>query len=440
MEPKTKSKKEGHSMLIRKKNFQNHSSKQLALKTLFVFMIASIFFMTSTSLAQTKEPIKLGFIIPLTGPFGTEARDQEAGGILAVEEYNAKGGLLGRKVELLIRDDKLKPDESARRAKELLEKDKVDLMAGSLGAHTQLAINEQCKLAKTIFMSVSGSNEVTMAPDVSPYTFAEGPSPFTMSQAGGPWIFNNLGKKWFYLVADYSFGWQLTDGFRRIGKKLGVVEAGEIKHPLGTTDFTAYFPKILAAEPDVLILNNFGKDHLNSVKQAHEFGLKKKMKIYAPIILFTSRLGLGDEPYEDVQGGTVFYWGLADTLPSAKAFVANFNKRWGRPPSDYAGWAYSGVRGLLSAVERAGTLDTKKVILALEGHVYDHYKGKQWFRPWDHRSIQDFVIIKSKSAKERTGQFDVFKIVDIVKGNDNLERSAEEMGLKVGVPLSSQLK
>lgn len=244
------------------------------------------FNISNHSFAQAKEPIKVGCIIPLTGPFGTEAKDQEAGVTLAVEELNAKGGVLGRKVELLVRDDKLKPDESARRAKELIEKDQVHLMIGSLGAHTQLAINEQCKLAKTIFMSISKSNELTVAKDVSPYTFAEASNPYIVTQALGPWVFQNLGKKWFFLAADYSFGWQLTEGHRKIGKELGFTEAGLINHPLGTADYTAYFPKILAAEPEVLILNNFGKDQLNCVKQVHEFGLKKKMKVVCSVFLF----------------------------------------------------------------------------------------------------------------------------------------------------------
>lgn len=391
------------------------------------------------SFAQAKEPIKVGCVIPLTGPFGTEAKDQEAGVILAVDEFNAKGGVLGRKVELLVRDDKLKPDESARRAKELIEKDQVHLMIGSLGAHTQLAINEQCKLAKTIFMSISKSNELTMAKDVSPYTFGEAANPYIVTQALGPWVFENLGKKWFFLAADYSFGWQLTEGHRKIGKELGFIEAGLINHPLGTADYTSYFPKILAAEPEVLILNNFGKDQLNSVKQINEFGLKKKMKVVCSVFLFTARLGAGDEPFEDVHGGTTFYWELADSIPTAKTFVTNYRKRWGRPPTDYAGYAYSGMRGLLSAVGRAGQMDTKKVILKLEGHEYDHYKGKQWFRAWDHRSMQDIFIIRSKSAKERTGEWDLFKPLHTVKAKDQLERSPEEMGFKAKTPLSKLL-
>lgn len=391
------------------------------------------------SWGQAKEPIKIGFIQPLTGPYGTEAQDQEAGATLAVEEFNSRGGVIGRKIELLVRDDKLQPEESARRAKELLEKDKIHMMAGSIGAHTQLAMNEQCKKAQTIFMSTSASNEITMAKDVSPYTFSEATNLHIITQAVGGWTAQNLGKKWFILAANYGFGWQTTEGFRRIGKQFGCSELGLINHPTGATDYTTYFPKILAANPEVLLMCNFGKDQLNSIKQAHEFGLKKKMKIVAPLLVITSRIAAGDEPYEEIIGGATFYWEMADTVPTAKTFVTNYRKRWGRPPTDMAGYAYSGVRNLISAVERAGEMDTKKVILKLEGHEYDHYKGKQWMRAWDHRSIQDMIVLGSKTAKERKEEWDVFKVVQIMKADDKMERSAEELGLKFGVPLSREL-
>jgi branched-chain amino acid transport system substrate-binding protein len=397
-------------------------------------------FHISTSMAQSKGPIKIGFPIPLTGPFGNEAKDQEAGATLAIEEFNAKGGVLGRKVDLLVRDDKLKPDEGAKRAKELIEKDNVHFMAGGVGAHTITAINEQCKLGKTIFMNTTKSSEVTAAPDVSPYTFAEAANPHMMTSIVGPWVFKNLGKKWFFLAADYSFGWQLTDGFRRAGKNLGFVEAGLIKHPIGTTDYTSYFPKILAAEPEVLCINNFGKDQLNAVKQVHEFGLKKKLKIVFPVLLMSARLGGGDEVYEDVHGGLTFFWELEETIPSAKAFVTSYRKRFGKPPTEYAAYAYSGIKALLNGVEKAGDVEAKKVILALEGYQYDNYKGKQWFRPWDHRSMQDIFVVRSKSAKEKANEWDVFKIVQTVKADDKVERSADEMGLKENVALSSLLK
>jgi branched-chain amino acid transport system substrate-binding protein len=104
-----------------------------------------------------------------------------------------------------------------------------------------------------------------------------------------------------------------------------------------------------------------------------------------------------------------------------------------------SGYAYSGVKGLLSAVQRAGDMDTKKVILNLENYVYDYYKGKEWMRAWDHRAMQDILVLGSKTAKERTEEWDVFNIVEVLKANDKQERSAEALGLKEGVPLSKML-
>ena len=121
---------------------------------------------------------------------------------------------------------------------------------------------------------------------------------------------------------------------------------GESKHPLGTNDFSPYISRILAAKPDVLFLDNFGKDQVNSIKQVASFGLKKKMQIVCPIFLISARMGTGEEASDGVVGGTSFYWELDH--PTAKEFVAAFQKMHGRPPIDYAGYSYSGVKELLA--------------------------------------------------------------------------------------------
>ncbi len=92
--------------------------------------------------AQSREPVRIGFPIPLTGPYGAEASDQQAGATLAVDEVNARGGVLGRQVELLVRDDQLKPGMGAQRTKELIESEKVHFVIGGLSAAVQMAINE----------------------------------------------------------------------------------------------------------------------------------------------------------------------------------------------------------------------------------------------------------------------------------------------------------
>ena len=108
--------------------------------------------------AQSKDVLRIGFPLPLTGPFGALAADQQRGATLAMDELNAKGGVLGRKVEVLFRDDQLKPAVGAQRTKELIENDKVQFVVGGLAAHVQMAINEQTKKAKVLFISVIHSD------------------------------------------------------------------------------------------------------------------------------------------------------------------------------------------------------------------------------------------------------------------------------------------
>ena len=138
--------------------------------------------------AQSKDPIRIGFPLPLTGPFGALAADQQRGAQLAEAELNAKGGILGRKVEVLFRDDQLKPAVGAQRTKELIENEKVQFIVGGLAAHVQMAINEQTKKSKVLFISVSQSDEISAKPDTSPITFHEALNPTITSRAvGGGW-------------------------------------------------------------------------------------------------------------------------------------------------------------------------------------------------------------------------------------------------------------
>jgi branched-chain amino acid transport system substrate-binding protein len=317
----------------------------------------------------------------------------------------------------------------------LIESEKVELLAGNLAAHVQLATNEQAKLHGIPYVSVSQANEICQRPDNSVYTYHEALDPHMTTQAVGEYVGKKYGKRWYFLTSDYAYGWQMTDGFRRKGKEFRIVDVGETKHPLGTSDYSSYMPRILAANPDVLFLDNFGKDQINSVKQATSFGLKKKMQIVCPILLMSSRLGGGEEPFDGVIGGVSFYWEM--NHPTAKAFVEAFRKMHGRPPIDYAGYAYSGVKELLSGFNRAGSLDPVALATAIEGRTYDNYKGEQWWRPCDHQSQQDVFIIKSKKAK---AEYDVFEIIATVSGKgERLLRTCVELGQNPNAPIRSGL-
>jgi branched-chain amino acid transport system substrate-binding protein len=378
--------------------------------------------------ARAQQPtIKVGFPVPLTGPYGAEAQDQVRAAQVAVAEFNETGGLSGRLAELLVRDDKLNPGEAATRALELIESDKVDFIVGSLSASVQLAVNNVTKERKVLYNSISQSDAINEAKDFSRYTFHEALNPHMTAGAVGRYAFPKFGKRVAFLTADYAYGYEMVRGFQSAGKSLGVETLVDIRHPLGTTDFSTLLPRIQALKPDILVISNFGRDQQIALKQATDFGLKKTIKIVAPILLYTGRLAAGAQAFDGVVGGTSYYWGLESSVPSAKAFNDRFRKMHdGREPSDYGSLAYAGVKTFLMAARQAGGTDQDAVIAAMESLTYDYYKGPEHYRKCDHQSVQSVFIIESKNAPPNDP--DVFNIVATDPPDEANLRTCEELG------------
>lgn len=383
------------------------------------------------NLLQAQEAtIKIGFPVPLTGPYGTEAQDQVRAAEVAIAEFNEGGGLNGRKAELLVRDDKLNPGEAATRTLELIEKEKVSFIVGSLSAAVQLAINNVTKERQVIFNSISQSDTINEISDFSKYTFHEALNPHLTAGAVGRYAFPKFGKKVAFLTADYAYGHEMVRGFQEAGKAFGIETLVDIRHPLGTSDFSTLLPRIQALKPDILCISNFGRDQQIALKQATDFGMKKSMKIVAPILLYTGRIAAGPQAFDGVIGGTSYYWGIEDKIASAKEFNDRFRKmHGGKVPSDYGALGYGGVKTLLMGAKAAGSLDSDKVIAAVESLKYDYYKGPQYYRKCDHQSVQSVLIIESKAAPQK-GDADVFNVIETEAPNEVNLRTCEALGHK----------
>ncbi|MET0519733.1 MAG: ABC transporter substrate-binding protein [Burkholderiaceae bacterium] len=387
-------------------------------------------FMFSIARAQGAN-IKIGFPVPLTGAFSAEAQDQVRAAEIAIKEFNDAGGFNGRKAELLVRDDKLNPGEAATRTLELIEKDKVNFIVGSLSAATQLSINAVARDRKVLFNSISQSDAINEAKDWSLYTFHEALNPHLTAGAVARYAFPKYGKRVVYLTADYAYGHEMVRGFQRAGGLLGATTLADIRHPLGVADYSAFLPRIQALQPDVLVLCNFGRDLVNSAKQVTDFGLKAKTRVIAPVLLYTSRQAGGADAFEGIVGGTSYYWGMEDQIPAAKAFNDKFRKaNGGAVPSDYGALGYAGVKSVLQAVLNAKSTDSLPVSIALRQLKYNWYKGEQFYRKCDHQSVQSVVIVESKS-KGMKDKYDVFKVLAIEPANEANLRSCDELGHKI---------
>ncbi len=375
-------------------------------------------------------PIRIGFPTPLTGPFGAEAKDQARSAALAVKQFNDAGGLNGRMAELLVRDDKLNPGEAATRALELIEKDKANFIVGSLSSSVQLSVNEVTRARGVLYISISQSDTINEAKDFSRFTFHEAMNPQMTAGAVARYAFKK-GAKIAYLLADYAYGHEMLAAFKRNAAPIGVQTVAEIKHPLGAPDYSAYMPQLLSLAPDVVCICNFGRDQANSIKQAVDFGLKGPSKIVVPVLLHNQRLAAGPEAFEGVVGATNYFWGIEDSVPTAKAFNDAFRAaNGGAIPTDYGTYGYTGVRSLLMAVKAAGGTDTDKVVAALESLKYDVAKGPQYYRKCDHQSVQSVFVIESKPKAAMKAPADFFRVVATEAGDPARLRSCEELGHK----------
>lgn len=378
--------------------------------------------------AQAAAPIRIGFPIPLTGPYQEEALDMLRGAHAAVAMFNKQGGLNGQMAELVTRDDELDAARAVEVTRKLIANDHVNFVTGGLSASVQLAINQVTSAAKILFNSISQSDAIVAKPNWSAYTFHEALTPHMTTQAVGRYVFSQYPKRIAFLVADYAFGTETVAGFEAAGKQYDIEVVATLRHPLGTNDFGPYLEHIRAARPNVLILCNFGFDQRNAIQQAQWMGLKHEMKLVTPVLDFTERLAVGGEAYQGVIGGSSYYWRLEDTVPSARSFNNRFRAmNDGRVPSDYGALGFAGVTTVLTAAKKAGSIATDQLISAMQGMKYDLYKGPEYYRACDHQAVQSVLVLDSRFTAD-PNDMDVFNILKAVPADEAMLQTCTAEG------------
>lgn len=413
------------------KNHLSRSTRSLSVAALVVAMTVG----AGRAQAADAQTVTIGVISGFSGAFAGPAEDQWRAIQLATEEMNAQGGLLGRQIKLVRRDDKINPGEAGKMAQEMIQNDKPDFILGGNSAGVILPINDAAKKAGVPFIAMAQNDRVNTAADRGDYTFHEAVTPTLNGRSLSQWIVKNLGKKVYFLMADYAFGKDTYASMSKAVVAAGGVDAGLTYFPLGTTDFTPFVAKVRAAKADVVVCGSFGNDSINLLKNFQRFGLTKKSKFFFPVVDLQMDIATGYETLEGSYGGANFYWELADKDPSAKKFVDAYTKRWNAPPSGYAGYAYSAAYLVKAGVEKAKSLEPAAFSKALEGHEYDHYKGKQFVRACDHQTFQRLFVVKGRTRAQakKLGreEYGLREIVGVVEPSEGTERSCAELGYAV---------
>src|SRR5471032_156432 len=317
-----------------------------------VAQIASPFVIT----ARAAEAIKIGMVDPLTGVYAAVANNEVIGAKFAVEQINAKGGVLGRPLELLVEDSANDVGTGVQKTRKLIERDQVSFIIGDVNSGIAQAMAQVTAEKKVLHVVSGGHTDGITGKDCKWNVFRVCNTTRMEANAVTELLFNKYGKKWHFITPDYAFGHTLYDACTDDLKKLGGTVTGNELTPLGTTDFSAYLIKARAAGPDVMILLVQGSDMINCLKQVVQLGLNKQIHVAGTQQELES---LEAMPPEARVGIWMFEWYWKQPgVAGVEKFVADIRQRSnGKVPTARTWFGFTSVQTYALVANHEKTLD-----------------------------------------------------------------------------------
>ncbi len=340
--------------------------------------------------AFAEEPIRIGAMYPLTGGGAVYGVPAMVGHQLAVEELNAKGGIMGRKIESIERDDKMNPAAASSTMKELITKDKVDIVVGGLSSAVGLAMSEVSKQEKVVYISTIPKTIQMTTDKLHKYVFRTASN----TDLEGDTMALLVGKyklaKLCHLELDYAYGNDLEAGILKAMPKYApdAKVVLTLKPKLGATDFNPFIPQVMAAGCDGVISGLWGPHFVSWVKQAAPLGFFDKIKWISGGEIASHEIAgeLKGEYPDNVIANTYELWYHAQD-PSHKEFQAKLAKKLNTQETpQWALLGYIGVHYVAAAMEKAKSTDADKVAAALEGMTIKTPVGALTIDPKTHQA------------------------------------------------------
>ena len=305
-------------------------------------------------LALGQQAIKLGVVVPMTGPMALEAQEMLTATQIAVEDVNAAGGVMGRKVETVIRDSEFKPEVAKRKATELIEVEKAPFLVGAIVGFEGIAMAEVgCK--NDVIVAFFGQNFLTIKGKMCKYQFGNNLTPYQTAAAAAHFVdAQKMGKKWHMLANNYSWPQMFERAYSLVAKQVGAEWTG-VTAPLGTRDFLPFLPKVAAAKADVVFITTWAANQVAcAAKQVQSSGSPSSAGPSTPSPSSPSRRPRAPSVYENFYSGCHRYWHLKDKFPAAKRYYDRRVALRKRAPSGYTASTYSTVRLLLETANEVG--------------------------------------------------------------------------------------
>jgi branched-chain amino acid transport system substrate-binding protein len=362
------------------------------------------------------RPVKVGHITFLTGPAELLGGPGQRGHILAQEEINAQGGLLGkRKIDTIKADEAAGTDANVKELRRMKLSEKIDCFTGVVSSGNTPALGPVAEELKCLTIFTDGCTDFLFEKAVpNPhYVFrltniqsADGVMAAIAAAQAWPGM-----KKIAHIHPDYSYGRNAFDHFNIAMKKLsGNIEiVSEAWPKLGTTEFTAHITRTISAKPDLLFCSVWGGDYVAFYKQALRYDLFKQMKFATTLAFGVAPHALGKDHPEGVVAGVHanyhFLYPAGDRWPANAQFVKKYYDRWKEYPNFEAEGGYTALHMLRVAIEKANSLvggwpDDDAIIAMLEGLMYAGPSGYNYIRPDNHQGYKDGITGYSMNRAE----------------------------------------
>ncbi len=389
----------------------------MSLKRLGICLVAILFLVgLSAPVAFSAPPVKLGFIYILSGPFATYGQFAKKGALMAIDEINKSGGILGRKVEAYFEDSTAKADVALRAIRKLVLQQKVDGLIGFDSSGVAKSVVGTIAQLKTPLIITHAATPDVTGKQCNKYTFRISVNLAQNVKAGAILASQMKAKKWTTIGPAYAFGFQSWEYFQKYLKELKpdaeFFKKDEVAFPpFKTTDFSPYITKVMKSKPDGVLISLWGGNLVNFIRQANDMGFFKGdfevlITLGAAVEVLSA---LGKKMPEGLWVGTR-YWFLANQSEVNKKFVTNYYNRYKNYPSYNAHGAYAAVYAYKKAAEKVNSVGKDKIVEGLEGLTIELPVGKVFIRPQDHQAVCDATWGKTKFSPDYP-----FAILDPIK-------------------------
>ena len=382
--------------------------------------------------ARGESPVKIGMVDPLTGAYAAVARSEVEGAKLALDEVNAKGGMLGRPVELLVEDSANDVGIGVQKTRKLIEGSGVNFIFGDVNSAISLAMAQVTSEKKVLHIVTGGHSDAVTGSDCHWNVFRICNSTVMDGNAIADVLMEKFGKKWYFLTPDYAYGHSVQAALVRKLEAKGGKWEGALA-PIGTPDYSSYLIKAKSYGPDVLVNVMGAGDQVNSIKQYVQFGLAKQMPMGGTLFEYESVQALPD----DARSGWwtyEWYWNQPK-VPQVAKFVADIKKRSNQIATARHWFGYVAMHTVALVANQEKSLDATKLARALEGFKLPPevalMPNSAFYRAGDHQLMSDVFVGQAHAVKGNPE--DLFEVTDVVPG-EKAAGPVELSGCKLSYP------